>query len=64
MIKTPKLLHLSFNIANCFLFLKTLIKSQYHADEKRNVKQPPHLLVIKNLTSRFNNLMIDSPTNL
>ncbi len=37
------------------------VVAQYHADEKRNVKQPPHPMVIKNLTTGFYNLMITLP---
>jgi hypothetical protein len=43
----------------CLVYFKSNVFAV--PDEKRNVKQPPHLLVIKNLTLRFYNLIIPIP---
>lgn len=58
MNKIASLLHFLLSNTLGFVTVNQTIATQYHVDEKRNVKQPPHLIVTKNYFTGFYNLMI------
>lgn len=61
MIKNQNVLYTILSNLKMFTSLNETVKSQFHSDEKRNVKQPPLLKVIENRKVSFYNLMIAIP---
>lgn len=61
MIKIKQLLSLHSFQTNGFITATIIVRDQFHADEKRNVKQPPLLTVINNLSTSFYNEKVFKP---